>query len=349
MKILLIRFSSAGDLILTSPFVRCCRARYPEAEIHFITSRAFAPLVEHSPYLDRIITIEPGTTLRELARQKSELIRENGGDYDIVFDLHNSIRSRYFRATIGREVAVIRKPTFRKWLLVKRKINRLRPIVPIPERYLAIGAPFGIVNDGAGLDLFIGNTHPPLLPLADRPTIALAPGARHATKRWPAERFAALGNQLASERNARIILLGGEAERDLAAQVARGIGGDVLNLCGRLSLLETAAAIDCCSIVVSNDSAVAHIAAARSCPVVAIFGSTVQEFGFAPYGVPMAVVEIEGLYCRPCTTIGRSECPEGHFRCMLEITPAMVIGAVEQLGSTAANRPESFAPRIARG
>src|SRR5688500_141428 len=133
MKILLIRFSSAGDIVLTSPFIRCCRKRYPEAEIHYITTETFAPLLEFSPWLDRIITVKPGSTRGDLVRLKSSLILENMGDYDIVFDLHNSLRSRYFRATIGKQTAVIDKPTFAKWLLVKRKINRLRPIVPIPE------------------------------------------------------------------------------------------------------------------------------------------------------------------------------------------------------------------------
>jgi heptosyltransferase-2 len=331
MKILLIRFSSAGDIILASAFVRCCRARFPEATIDFITTSTFAPLLQHSPYLDRIITIEPGTSLGELVRLKSGLIEENGGDYDIVFDLHNSIRSRYFRATIGRQTAIIRKPTFRKWLLVHRKINRLRPIVPMAERYLAVGAPFGIVNDGLGLELPIGNTHPPILPVSGRATIALAPGARHATKRWPADRFAELGRMLARRYDARIILLGGEAERALCAEVMHAIGGDVVNLSGRISFLESAAAIDICSVVVTNDSAIAHIAAARKRPVVTIFGSTVTEFGFAPYAVPNVVVENVGLYCRPCTSIGRADCPEGHFRCMLEITPEMVAVAVGEL------------------
>jgi heptosyltransferase II len=163
--------------------------------------------------------------------------------------------------------------------------------------------------------------------------VAIAPGARHTTKRWPAERFSALGRMLVAEKNARIVILGGEAERELATEVSRAIdGGDVVNLAGRVSLLESAAAIDCCSVVVSNDSAITHLAAARGRPTVSIFGSTVQEFGFAPYRVPSVVVENEGLYCRPCTSIGRAECPEGHFRCMLEISPAMVLEAITRLG-----------------
>jgi lipopolysaccharide heptosyltransferase II len=323
-KILIIRFSSAGDIILTSLFVRALRKRFADAEIHYLTKEEFAPLVKHSPYVDRVVTIGKEWGIRDLARLKSELIRENGDDYDIVFDLHDSLRSRYFRATLGRRVAIFRKPTFRKWLLVRRKINRLRPIVPIPERYLEVGREFGLVNDGEGLDLFIGNTFAPLLPLEGRPTVAFAPGARHATKQWPPEYFIELGRDLVRDTNARIVLLGSPEERELCGRIASAIEGETVNLAGRATMLEAAAAVDTCDLVVTNDSAMAHVAAARKRPVVAIFGSTVQEFGFAPYGTRSVIVENEGLYCRPCTTIGRESCPEGHFRCMREVTAGRV-------------------------
>ncbi len=335
MKILLIRFSSAGDIILTSLFVRALRKRFPEAEIHYLSKREFLPLVEHSPYLDRAIAIEKGWGLRDLARLKSGLIAENSGDYDIVFDLHNSLRSRYVRTGLGREVAVIHKPTFRKWLLVKRKVNRLRPIVPIPELYLQVGEPYGLRNDGEGLDLFTGGAYAPVVPLKGRPTVAMAPGARHATKRWLPENFAALGTMLAGEHNARIVLLGSPSERDLCTAVEQGIAGDVVNLAGRTTLLETAATMDTCDLIVANDSALTHVAAARKRPVVTIFGSTVQEFGFIPYGTRSAIVERQGLYCRPCTTIGRSSCPEGHFRCMREISVQEVLQTATKIAGEA--------------
>ncbi len=333
MRILVIRFSSAGDIILTSLFLRSLRKRYPEGEIHYLTKREFLPLVEHSPHISRAIVIEAGWGLRDLARMKSELLRQNGGDYDIVFDLHNSLRSRYVRAGLGRALAIFRKPTFAKWLLVKRKINRLRPIVPIAERYLEVGAPFGLVNDGEGLEIFTGGAFSPIVPLQGRPTVALAPGARHATKQWLPENYSALGTMLAGEHNARIVLLGAPSERELCAMVERGIAGDVVNLAGRTTLLETAATLDACDLVVANDSALTHLAAARKRPVVTVFGSTVQEFGFAPYGTRSAVVERTGLYCRPCTSIGRSSCPEGHFRCMREISVQEVMEQTERMTS----------------
>ncbi len=297
-----------------------------------MTRREFVSLLEHSPCVDRVLAVEREWGFRDLLRMKSELLRENKGEYDIVFDLHNSLRSRYVRFAFGRNVAVIQKPTLAKWLLVHRKINRLRPIVPIPLRYLEVGREFGLSDDGEGLELFTGDTLPPIVHDPLMPTIALAPGARHVTKRWPVEKFAELGRRLQENRNRRIVLLGGAEERLLCEAVRNGIGGDkVMNLAGSLSWSETAATIDLCEAVVTNDSAVTHIAAARQRPVVTIFGSTVQEFGFAPFRTPSLVVERDGLYCRPCTSIGRADCPEKHFRCMVEVSADEVLVAVRGL------------------
>ncbi len=334
MKILLIRFSSAGDVILTSLLVRCLRRRFPDADVHFLTKRSFAPLLEHSPYIDRVFAIESHERPRQLARRKAALIAEDAHGYDLVLDLHNSIRSRYFRLGLGRRTLVFEKPTVRKWLLVHFRKNLLRPVVPVAERYLTLAHDLDVENDGAGLDLFTGGAYAAIEPLPERPTIALAPGARHATKRWPVHRFVELGCALITRWNARVVLLGGGDEHTLCEEIRAGIlqnvtPATVLNLAGGGSILDAAATIDACDAVVSNDSALAHVAAARKRPVVAIFGSTVQEFGFAPYGTTSRVVENLGLSCRPCTTIGRLECPKGHFQCMLGITAAEVASAVE--------------------
>ncbi|HVZ42107.1 MAG TPA: lipopolysaccharide heptosyltransferase II [Candidatus Kapabacteria bacterium] len=331
MKILVIRFSSAGDIVLASLTLRALHTRYPEAEVHVITKEEFAPLFRYSPYVARLVTIQRGTGLRALLRLRRTLLEENNGPYDIVLDLHNSLRSRIIRPGIARAYGIFRKPSLAKWMLVHLKHNRLRPIIPIPERYLATAERFGLVNDGLGLDLFTGPASSPIARIPNRPTIALAPGARHATKRWPAERYVELGRALAERFGARIVLMGAPNERDLCNVIARGIGSDTMNLAGTTNYLESATALDACDAVVTNDSALAHIGAARKRPVVAIFGSTVQEFGFAPYGTASRVVEIQGLRCRPCTAIGREDCPLGHFNCMRTITAQQVAEAVEEV------------------
>ncbi|HVK40037.1 MAG TPA: glycosyltransferase family 9 protein [Candidatus Kapabacteria bacterium] len=338
MKILVIRFSSAGDIILTSPFVRALRRRYPDAEVHFAVKEEFASLLEHSPHVDRLITLPRGAGFATLLRMKSALIAELGGEYDIVFDLHDSLRSRHLRFGMGRAVAVVRKPTLDKWLLVHRKIDRMQPVVPIPLRYLETGRPFSIEDDGEGLELHIGGTLAPIAPAAGRPTIGLAPGARHFTKRWPAERYRELAGALVARLDARIVIFGSDDDRSAGAEIIRGLP-DAVNLAGRATLLEAAAACDVCDVVVTNDSAMTHVAAARRRPVVTIFGSTAQQFGFGPFRTPSAVVENVGLHCRPCTTIGRASCPEGHFRCMLEI------GSEEVAAAVVAARQNARSPR----
>jgi heptosyltransferase-2 len=330
MRVLVIRFSSAGDIILTSPFLRALRRRYPEAEVHFAVKEEFASLVAHSPHVDRVVRLPRGAGVGALLRLKSALIAEVGGEYDVVFDLHDSLRSRHMRFGMGRRTAIVRKPTLAKWLLVRRKIDRLQPIVAIPERYLETGRDMGIVDDGDGLELHIGDTLAPIAAAPGRLTVGLAPGARHFTKRWPADRWRALAEDLAGS-GARLVLFGSDDERELCAAIARGL--DAMNLAGRSTLLESAAACDVCDVVVTNDSAMSHVAAARRRPVVAIFGSTVRQFGFAPFRTPSEIVENAGLYCRPCSTIGRDRCPEGHFRCMLELPIDAVSGAVRRLAA----------------
>lgn len=323
-KILVIRFSSAGDIILTSPFLRALRRKFPDASVHFMVREDYAQLVAHSPHVDRIVRLPRGTRFRDLLKWKSAIIAEEK-EYDVVFDLHDSLRSRHVRVGLGRSLYRLRKPTFAKWLLVHRKIDRLQPIVPIPLRYLDVGCELGLEDDGDGLELFLGNTPSPIVAIEERRTIGIAPGARHYTKRWPAAYFTELtGNLLAD--GARVVLFGSQEERVLCSEVAAGRDG-VMNLAGRIDLLQTAAAVDVCDLVITNDSAMSHIAAARRRPVVAIFGSTVQQFGFAPFRTVSEVVENVGLYCRPCTTIGRESCPEGHFRCMREITVETLIAA----------------------
>ncbi len=330
MKILVIRFSSAGDILLASPFLRALRRRFPEAEIDMLTKDRFRELIEGSPSISRVITLEAGTSFSDLLTLRRNLRREG---YDFVFDLHNSLRSRIVRFGLGDRRSVFRKPTFRKWLLVRFKINLLRPIVPVPERYLRVGESVGLENDGRGLDFFPGDATSPVRDDLPRPIIALAPGARHFTKRWPAEKFGELGRRLLDEFGGSLVLLGGPDEVGICGEVEKLIAAEhhVLNLSGRTTFPEAACALEQSSLLVTNDSALAHLGAACSVPVVTIFGSTVEEFGFVPYTEDGIVVQNPGLPCRPCTTIGRAECPLGHFRCMNDIEVDDVLEAVHRV------------------
>ncbi|MGE3802098.1 MAG: glycosyltransferase family 9 protein [Candidatus Kapaibacterium sp.] len=329
MKILVIRFSSAGDILLTSLFLRALRRRFPQAQIDFLTKKQFEELVQHSPHINQSIAFPSPSKFADLIKLRGEL-RETR--YDLVFDLHNSLRSRIVRFRLGSRRLVFRKPTFKKWLLVRFKVNLLRPITPIPERYLDVGKSYSLENDGKGLEFFPGKTDFTLPLDLPKPLIALAPGARHFTKRWPAKEYAKLGATLLEERGGTLLLLGGDDEVDIGKEVeaAIGDGKSVLNLVGTTTLSEVAKVVERCSILVANDSLLSHVAAAVGTPVITIFGSTVEEFGFAPYGAAATILQRSDLDCRPCTTVGRSECPRKHFHCMNLIQVSDIGGAIAE-------------------
>lgn len=333
LAVAVLRFSAAGDIILASAFVRALRQRFPEARIVFFTRREFVGLVEHSPWISAVAPVErrwSAGELRAFARAQRE---EVGGRFDLVYDLHNSLRSRALRRVLGGRLRVVGKPSLRKRWMVLSKQRPSPSLLPVPELYLAAGARDGLRDDGAGLELFTGTARPPVVRLGTRPSVALCPGAQHFTKRWPPERFASLAVALWQRHNVRVVVLGGPDDRGAAAMIDEavgGVGGEVVNLAGRTSFPETALAIDACDVVVAGDSVLGHIAAARGRPVVSIFGSTVPEFGFAPWRVQSTIVEVHSLPCRPCTTKGRERCPLGHFRCMLDIDVENVLGTVER-------------------
>jgi len=229
-----------------------------------------------------------------------------------------------------------------RFFLVNFKWN-LYPSAPsVPTRYLETVRSLGIADDGEGLEVFIPEETRArvreLLSTAgvdgERQVVGICPGAKHPTKRWPREYFEELAVTLVKEDDVHLLLFGGNDDRETCVSIERRVvqetarRGDILNLAGTLSLLETASAMDACDAILANDSGLLHLAAARKRRVVAIFGPTVREFGFYPYGTESKVIERRNLYCRPCTHIGGEVCPEGHFRCMKEITVEDVLSAV---------------------
>lgn len=338
-KILIIRFSSLGDIILASPLLRVLRAACPDARIDVLVKSEYADLVRHHPAVASVITLSSSSAKEDL-RDLRARVRMEG--YDVILDLHNSLRSRYVRFLSGaRLVAAVHKRAARRWLLVNLKRNVYRDAVPVAERYIETAARLGVAPDGRGPEVFIpGETVSRVAAIMSKykleryaSVVGLAPSARHFTKRWPPERYRDLGIRLAKEGRAKLLVFGGPEETDYCGDIAQMINAEVgagaaESLAGKLSLLETAAAFDHCSLVVTNDSGLMHMASARGRGIVAIFGSTVREFGFFPYGTRSVVLEQQGLACRPCSHIGRSECPEGHFRCMKEISVDDAVAAV---------------------
>ncbi|MBC5993106.1 glycosyltransferase family 9 protein [Pontibacter cellulosilyticus] len=318
MKILILRFSSIGDIVLTTPVVRCIKEQVPEAEVHYCTKKAFQGILANNPYVDKVHVL--GEKLGDLVQ---ELKAEN---FDYVVDLHNNLRTRVIKARLGKPSRSFNKLNYEKWLMVNFKINRL-PDVHIVQRYLEAAAPLGVKDDGKGLDYFI-----PAQDEVDVQTlpegfqdgyIAFAIGAQHYTKRLPVDRIIELCEQLQKP----IILLGGKEDfdtGDTVAEILRATNFDealkVYNACGKYNLNGSASLVRQATQVVSHDTGLMHIAAAFQKDVISIWGNTIPEFGMYPYRTKYKVLEVQGLSCRPCSKIGYKKCPKGHFKCMRDIS-----------------------------
>lgn len=313
MKILLLRFSSIGDIVLTTPVIRCVRQQLPDAELHFLTRSSYAPLLAHNPHVHKLWLFN-----KDIREVVEDLRREH---FDFIADLHCNWRSKRLRLALGRPSAGFPKLNFRKWLLVNTKID-LMPPVHVVDRYFAAVSRLGVVNDGKGLEIFIPEEEK--LDLNALPEtfhsgyVAVAIGARHFTKQIPESLATALIRQLPLP----VLLLGGPEDHAKAEQIVQQVGSKAFNACGRLSLLQSADALRQAKLVITGDTGLMHLAAALRKKTITIWGNTIPAFGMSAYqpGTEHQVfnAEVKGLSCRPCSKLGHPRCPKGHFRCMEE-------------------------------
>lgn len=319
-KILIIRFSSIGDIVLTTPVVRCLKKQLPGAEIHYITKKQFGQVLEGNHHIDKLWTIS-----KDIGEVVADLKKEN---FDFVVDLHKNLRSLRLRAALGKPAGSFNKLNKKKWLLVNLKINLL-PHVHIVDRYMKAVEKLGVTNDGQGLDYFI--------PSKDEISISGLPqpfrngyagfviGARQFTKRVPPEKVVSICRGL----HMPVILLGGPEDKFIGDAIQHELGPDVLNACGAYSLNQSASLIRQASVVITNDTGLMHIAAAERKPIISLWGNTIPGFGMYPY-LPKGLdhlstmAEINYLSCRPCSKLGFKRCPRGHFNCMMQLDEAMI-------------------------
>ena len=320
MKILIIRFSSIGDIVLTTPIIRCVKQQL-NAEVHFLCKSAFAGILESNPYIDRI---------HHFPKKLAEVIPAlKAVGFDYIIDLHHNLRSRKVRAYLRVPTRAFPKFNLEKWLLVNWGVNRL-PKDHIVDRYFKAVISLNVENDGEGLDFFGAPDSTEIrhiITLPDR-YIAFAIGAAHATKRLPNDKIIAICQKI----NKPIILLGGSGDAENGKTIAQATGPHVQNACGSLSIPDSAAVIRDSHLVISHDTGMMHIAAAFKKKIISIWGNTVPAFGMHPYyGNHVnqnTTVEVSGLSCRPCSKIGHKKCPKGHFRCMNEIDVDKVVQEV---------------------
>ena len=323
-NVLAVRFSSIGDILLTTPLLRAIRRSHPGARITVLTKREYVPLLSHNPHVNLVLGLAANRSLLSLA---SELRADR---YTHLLDLHDNLRSRALRLLVpGRWRTYPKHRLARAWL-IRAKRNRYRDRRPVAERYFSAARDLGAKPDGCPPDFFLGpeagEQALDWLRAAgweDEPNIvALAPGAAHATKRWPLEHWQTLVARNL-ENGAAVVIVGGPGDAHLGAALAEKSGGRVASAAGIFGLQGTGALLQRARVLVSGDTGVMHMATAVGTPVVSLFGPTVEAFGFFPYTHQAAVLELP-LPCRPCTAQGSSRCPLGHHRCMIDIQPSVV-------------------------
>jgi heptosyltransferase-2 len=326
LTVLVVRFSSIGDILLTTPLVRALRHRHPEAELVYVTKRALAPLVADNPHLSRVVCLEPGEPVRHLAARLRPLRPTHG------LDLHGSLRSLALRALLRCRWSGYRKRKVARAALIAFKLDLYGRRVAVAERYFEAARRLDVRPDGRQAEFFLGTAARARVQhwlrergLAGAPLAALAPGAAHATKRWPIAHWVALAERLATA-GFRPVVVGGPDDRGAAQQLA----AVAAPAAGAFTLQETGALLAHARVLVSGDTGVMHMATAVGTPVVTLFGPTVEQFGFFPYRATTEVVQ-RPLRCRPCSAMGSARCPLGHHRCMRDILPPDVEEAVRHL------------------
>jgi ADP-heptose:LPS heptosyltransferase len=308
VKILIIRFSSIGDIVLTTPVLRCIKKDMPEAEIHYLTKPQFVPLLEHNPYVAKVWAWD---------KEVLTSLREEG--FDRIVDLHHNLRSLRVKWSLRVKSTAFHKLNLEKYLMVRFKWNRL-PQKHIVNRYLDTVKDLGVSWDGKGLDFCPAKADEQIidsLPDVHRNGfVAVVCGALKGTKQIPTEHLISLCQEI----QAPIVLLGGKSEISIGAEIERVVGGKILDMCGKTTLGGSAILLRESRAVVTADTGLMHIAAAFNKPIVSIWGNTIPAFGMSPF-MPESpensmIAQVEGLSCRPCSKIGFDQCPKGHFNCM---------------------------------
>ena len=326
-KILIIRFSSIGDIVLTTPVIRNLKVQLDDAEVHYCTKKQYTPILEANPYLDKVHWLDEklGELIGKLQAEK----------FDFIVDLHNNLRTRLIKSKLKVANRAFPKLNWEKWLIVNFKINKL-PNRHIVDRYMEAVSPLGVKKDALGLDYFIpekDEIEKEWLPKSHRKNyVAFAIGGQHETKKLPMKRMIELCDKI----NKPIILLGGKEDAKNGEEIAAffnkktsasmqesldelGKKTIIYNACGKYSLNQSASIIKEADYVFTHDTGLMHIAAAFKRNTFAIWGNTIPEFGMYPYMTKFTLLESKKVSCRPCSKIGYDKCPKRHFKCMNDI------------------------------
>ncbi|MFZ9660337.1 MAG: glycosyltransferase family 9 protein [Chitinophagaceae bacterium] len=328
-KILIIRFSSIGDIVLTSPVIRCVKKQLENVELHFLVKKNFASIVVSNPFVDKVIALDQNlsSTIHELKKE----------GYSQIVDLQNNLKSLRIKNALGIPCRSFNKLNIEKWIFVNLKINRL-PALHVVDRYLETVSEHGVVNDGLGLQFFIPQEYEvnvnEFVSGAFDKYIGVVIGAAHQTKKMPLHKW----KELVSKINEPIIVLGGKDDFEEGAALSALAPKRIFNACGQFNLYQSASLIRQSAIVVTHDTGLMHIAAAFKKPIISIWGNTVPEFGMYPYygtlEAKQVIIENKDISCRPCSKIGYASCPKGHFKCMESQNINQIVRDIKQMFSS---------------
>ncbi|OCX54878.1 glycosyl transferase [Mucilaginibacter sp. PPCGB 2223] len=306
-----------GDIIYTTPVVRCLKQQLPGVEVHFLTKPAFQYIYDGNPYLDKLHLLKPslGETIAGIKAEK----------FDYIIDLHNNLRTAIIKFRTGIPASTYKKLAVKKWLSLRFHLKNLVAPTHLVERYMQTVKFLGIQNDGKPIDYFIKADHSltKLLPPSHQGNYtAFIIGATHFTKRMPNKKIISICNQI----NGPVVLLGGNDVKANGDEIAGAIGGKVYNTCGNTTLDESVFLVSKAKNIIGFDTGLTHIAEAFNVPIASIWGGTAPELlGVQPYKVKNALVIGVELPCRPCSKFGLEKCPLGHFKCMYQIPEDVVV------------------------
>lgn len=324
MKVLVIRLSAIGDIVLTSVVLRCIKTQRADCSLHYLTKPAHAHLLAHCPYVDKVHLFD-GSLRSTLSNLRKE-------HFDYVLDLHNNLRSAFWRIGLGCHSSVLRKRDATKWLLTAFHLPV--QVSHVAMRYLAAAAPLGVTDDGHGLQFFLPPKPSPFS-IPNQPYVALVFGAQHFTKRIPPEGV----RQICLHLSMPVVLLGDKGDAAIIAQAGLEWPDNVDNRCGLTTFEQSARLVAHASAVITSDTGLMHVAAAFGRPVVAVWGSTAPQLGFEPFRTEHVSVQVPDLRCRPCSKLGHDRCPRGHFKCMLQHSWSTIAHQAESLSHNPSPAP----------
>ncbi|MES2798804.1 MAG: glycosyltransferase family 9 protein [Bacteroidota bacterium] len=314
MKILVLRFSSIGDIVLTTPVVAALKSQLENIEIHYLTKKSFQSILVNNPNIDQLITFEKSPKERI-----SELKKEH---YDCIIDLHKNTRTLGLKLSLRRKSYSFPKLNFKKWLLVNFRWQSM-PNLHIVDRYFIAVAKLGVVNELKNCEYYLSTEDQvdvqSQLGIEKKHFIAIAIGAQFATKQTTSTKWV----EILSEIKEPIVIVGGAMDQEKANELIRLLPNcTIQSTCGKYSLNQSASIVEQARLLITNDTGMMHIASCFNTKIVSIWGSTVPELGMYPY-YPMnknlfSIHEVKDLSCRPCSKIGFQKCPKGHFNCMMK-------------------------------